>query len=84
MQPCTGPVTGPRVPTSRDPQEHFFNEALLNTIVQERNSFAAQSLAASNTNRTWETTTEDVKAYFAFMVVMGINRLSEIRDLLVQ
>ena len=74
---------GPQVPTSRDPQEmfsHFFNEALLDTIVQETNRFAAQSLAASNTNRTWETTTEEVKAYFGFMVVMGINQLPEIRD----
>ena len=83
VEPCTGPVAGPRVPTSQNPQDmfsHFFNEALFDTIVQETNRFAAQSLAASNTNRIWETTTEEVKAYFGFMIVMGMNRLPEIRD----
>ena len=78
VEPCTGPVAGPEVSTSRDPLEmfsHFFNEGLLDTIVGETNRFAAQSLAASNANRTWETCIEEVKAYFGFMVVMGINRL---------
>lgn len=59
---------------------HFFDEALLDTLVQETNRFAAQSLAASNANRTWETSTAELRAYFGFMVVMGVNRLPEIRD----
>ena len=82
MEPCTGPVAKPLVPTSRDALEmfsHFFNEALLDTIAHKTNCFVVQSLAASNANRTWETSIEELKAYFGFMVVMGINGLPEIR-----
>ena len=73
---------GPQVLTSRDALEifpHFFNEALLEKIAHKTNHFVVQSLAASNANRTWETSIEELKAYFGFMVVMGINRLPEIR-----
>ena len=74
---------GPRVPTSRDPLEmfrHFFDDDLLQVIVRETNLFAAQSLAAANKNTTWQTNPSEIKAYFGFMIIMGINRLPEIRD----
>ena len=64
---------------SRRSFSYFFNEALLDTIAHKTNRFVVQSLAASNVNRTWETSIEKLKAYFGFMVVMGINRLPEIR-----
>ena len=40
----------------------------------------AQPLAALNRETTWETTIEELKAYLGFMIVMGVNRLPEIRD----
>ena len=57
VEPCTMPA-GPQVPSSRDPLEmfsYFFDDTLLGTIVHETNLFAAQSLAAANSNTTWET-----------------------------
>ena len=80
VQPCTTPV-GPRVPTSRDPLEmfcHFFDHGLLS--VRETNRYAEQCLAAQNSSATWTTSVEELKAYLGFMIVMGINRLPEIRD----
>ena len=74
---------GPHVPSSRDPLEmfsHFFDEDILSVIVHETNLFAAQSLAAANRDTTWETTIEELKAYLGFMLVMGVNRLPEVRD----
>ncbi len=59
---------------------HYFDEHLLGTIVHETNLFAAQSLAAVNRETTWETTIKELKAYLGFMLVMGVNRLPEIRD----
>ena len=74
---------GPQVPSSRDPLEmftHFFDDTLLGMIVHETNLFAAQSLAAANSNTTWETSIEELRAYLGFMLVMGVNRLPETRD----
>ena len=48
--------------------------------MRETNRFAAESLAAANSTATWETTLEEIKAYLGFMIVMGVNRLPEIRD----
>ena len=82
VEPCTIPV-GPLVPTSRDALEmfsHFFSDDVLSLIVTETNRFAAQCLAASHTPATWETNLNEVKAYLGFMIVMGINKLPEIRD----
>ena len=82
VEPCTMPV-GPQVPSSRDPLEmfsHFFDDTLLGMIVHETNLFAAQSLAAANSNTTWETSIEELRAYLGFMLVMGVNRLPETRD----
>ena len=82
VQQCTTPV-GPRVPTSRDPLEmfsHFFDHGLLSDIVRETNRYPVQCLAAANSHAMWTTTVEELKAYLGFMIVMGINRLPEIRD----
>ena len=76
-------TVGPRVPTSRDPLEmfsQFFDEDLLTLIVTETNRFAAQSIAATNRTASWETDVSELKAYLGFMIVMGVNRLREIRD----
>ena len=82
VNPCTVPV-GPQVPCSRNPLEmfsHFFDDEILSLIVRETNLFAEQSLAATHSNTTWETNTTEIKAYLGFMILMGINRLPEIRD----
>ena len=59
---------------------HFFDDEILSLIVRETNLFAEQSLAATHSNTTWETNTTEIKAYLGFMILMGINRLPEIRD----
>ena len=82
VESCTVPV-GPLVSSSRDPLEmlsHFFTHDILSLIVSETNRFAAQCLAAANSTATWETNLNEIKAYLGFMVVMGVNRLPEIRD----
>ena len=43
-------------------------------------SLQHQCLAAANSTVTWETNLDEIKAYLGFMVVMGVNRLPEIRD----
>ena len=82
VEPCSVPF-GPLVPVSQNPLEmfsHFFTEEVLSLIVRETNLYAAQCLTASNNNTTWETDLEEIKAFLGFMVVMGVNRLPEIRD----
>ena len=59
---------------------HFFDDEILNVIVRETNLFAEQSLATTNSNTTWETNMSEIKAYLGFMILMGINRLPEIRE----
>ena len=60
--------------------QHFFDHDILSLIVRETNRFAAQCLAGANPSTTWETNLTEIKAYLGFMVVMGVNRLPEIRD----
>ena len=82
VAPCTMSVR-PQVVKSRDPLEmfsYFFDEEVLSLIVRETNLFAAQCLAAANRTTTWETDLEEIKAYLGFMIIMGINKLPEIRD----
>ena len=47
-------------------------------IVEETNRYAEQCLRQRN--KQWSTTAEEVRAYFGFLILMGINRLPEIRD----
>ena len=82
VEPCNVPF-GPLVPVSHNPLEmfsYFFTEEVLSLIVRETNLYAAQCLTAANSNTTWETDLEEIKAFLGFMVVMGVNRLPEIRD----
>ena len=50
---------------------------MISSVYWETNRFAAQTL--SNTT-TWETNAAEMKAYLGFHILMGINRLPEIRD----
>ena len=47
---------------------------LVDSIVSETNRYAAQ------VGKEWSTTAEEIRAYFGFMILMGVNRLPEIRD----
>ena len=69
--------------TTRDPFEmfsKFFDDEVLSLIVRETNLFAAQCLAAVNRPITWVTDVAELRAYLGFMIIMGINKLPEIRD----
>ena len=62
----------------------LFTPQLMKHIVVETNRFT--SLCVSATHRgdgpilTWETSVDELKAYFGFQILMGFNRLPEIRD----
>ena len=47
-------------------------------IVNETNRYAKQTL--QGTNKVWETDADEIRAYMGFMILMGINKLPEIRD----
>ena len=74
---------GPQVPVSNDPLEmfsHFFNHELLQLIVKETNRYADQCKELEGRQEEWKTTEEEIKAYFGFQILMGINVLPEMRD----
>ena len=79
--------TGPTVAISADPTElflSFFTPQLMEHIVVETNRFASLCLSATHRGDgpvlTWETSVDELKAYFGFQILMGFNRLPEIRD----
>lgn len=64
---------------------HYFDKEIISLVVRETNRFSAQTLTATSTTtipppRTWETSAAEIKAYLGFQILMGINRLPEIRD----
>ena len=76
---------GPTCYISDDPVitfSSFFTDELLTTIAEETNRYAAQyaSQQPSSNRPEWKTSVEEIKAYFGFMVLMGINQLPEMRD----
>ena len=56
----------------------FFDDNLVGLIVDETNRYAQQSL--QGTDKVWETDGDEIRAYMGFMILMGINKLPEIRD----
>ena len=79
VESCTIPV-GPLVSSNHDPLEMFFCHDILSLIMRETNLFAAQCIAAANSTATWKTNLEEIKAYLGFIIMMGVNRLPDIRD----
>jgi len=72
---------GPTVPITRDPKELFslfLGDDVIDLIVRETNTYAEQCLA--ETGETWSTTAAEIRAYIGFHILMGINRLPEMRD----
>ena len=79
MSPCTAEV-GPAVPVSASPVELFglfFTDDLLATIVRETNRYARQCLPD---DKHWATNSNEIRAYLGFCILMGINKLPELRD----
>ena len=78
MVPFTGDV-GPTVQLRQKPIDLFslfFTDELISLLVVETNKYAALCRG----NNTWSTTSDEMKAYFGFHVLMGICQLPEIRD----
>ena len=76
--------TGPTVVISADPTELFlslFTPQLMEHIVVETNRFASLCLSATHRGDgpvpTWETSVDELKAYFGFQILMGFNRLRD-------
>ena len=67
------------MPLPHDPLGLFsLDDDVVSLIVDETNRYAEQSL--QGTDKEWSTIAEEIRAYFGFMILMGINRLPEIRD----
>jgi len=72
---------GPAVPITCDTKELFslfLGDDVVDLIDRETNMNAAQCLA--ETGGTWSTTAVEIRAYIGFHILMGINRLKEMRD----
>ena len=50
----------------------------MDLIVEETNRYAEQTL--QGTDKEWSTDAAEIRAYMGFMILMGINKLPEIRD----
>jgi len=55
----------------------LFDGNVIDLIVIETNRYASQCRGDDDI---WETNAEEIRAYFGFYVLMGINHLPEIRD----
>ena len=78
---CSDPMHGAGVPLPYDPLgifSLFINDYLVGMIVEKTNRYAEQCL--QETNKQWSTNAEEIRAFLGFMILMGINRLPEIRD----
>ena len=72
---------GPRVPLPSNALglfSLFFDDVLVDFIVEETNRYSKQTL--EGTNKEWSTDAAEIRAYMGFTILMGINHLPEIRD----
>lgn len=58
----------------------FFDDAIIDAIVTETNTYAQQVLTSQSSPTHWSTNAEEIKAYFGISILMGINCLLELRD----
>ena len=78
---------GPSIPLC-SPTETFvtlFTPELLQVIVSETNRYAKQCLSVAHQHNegpppVWETNIHEMKAFFGFMLLMGLNELPDLRD----
>lgn len=76
---ATGPTTA--IPTAiSEIFQLFFSLGILQHIVDQTNLYASQVMGDSQF-ATWEQVTiEELKAYFGFMILMGLNQLPALFD----
>ena len=76
---ATGPTTA--IPTAiSEVFQLFFSLGILQHIVDQTNLYASQVMGDSQF-ATWEQVTiEELKAYFGFMILMGLNQLPALFD----
>ncbi len=86
VQPFTRDV-GPTFQLSAVPMEvflEFFTPELIDHIVQESNRYAAlcssQAASTSRPAQSWETNSDEIRAYLGFHILMGLNHLPELYD----
>ena len=62
----------------------LFTEELLDDIVLETNRFASLCLTITHKGEgpppTWETSAEEMKAFFGFCILMGLSKLPSLYD----
>ena len=75
--------TGPTVDIPESPLEVFelfFSDDLLDNIVEESNRYAAQVMGDERYREWRKITKEEVKAFFGFSILMGIDHLPSVDD----
>ena len=78
----TSPV-GPTVTIPECPLEVFermFTPSLMDAIVEQTNLYAKEVMGGEKYDAWYKVTTEELKAYFGFCILMGINRLPALDD----
>ena len=78
----TSPV-GPTVTIPECPLEVFermFTPSLMDAIVEQTNLYAKEVIRGEKYDAWYKVTTEKLKAYFGFCILMGINRLPALDD----
>ena len=76
-------TTGPTVNIPESPLEVFklfFSDDLLDSIVEESNRYAAQVMGDERYREWTKITKEELKAFFGFSILMGIEKLPSVDD----
>ena len=82
IHPFTSSV-GPTFTITESPLDvfsHFFTDELIDEIVKQSNLYASHVMGNEKYNEWDKITVSDLKAYFGFYILMGINHLPSIHD----
>ena len=82
ISPFSSPV-GPKVNIPESPADTFellFTPAFLGDIVEQSNLYAKEVMGEERYSSWDKITTEELKAYLGFCILMGINRLPALED----
>ena len=74
IKDCTSPVI-PIPGTSLDVFELFFSDDLQTKVVAETNLYAKQVMGEDKYRKWKEITTDELKAFYGFSILMGIDQL---------
>eukprot|EP00731_Ephydatia_muelleri_P017412 Em0010g510a len=80
--PFSNPV-GPTFTVGEDAGEifnHFFTDSLIDHIVIQTNKYAQETMEPTKFLKWKSVTTEELRAYFGFMILMGLVRMPELED----